>query len=390
MSHGDRLRIVTLVDRLASGGAERLAVELAMRLDPQRFERVICATRRPTGDNDAVVRPQLRAAGVELMSLDRTSKLDLWRWRPLVGQVRRGEVDVLHAHMFGSNLWASMLGRLDRELVVVAHDHGWDFDSRWVRRRLDPLISRRADAVIAVSESDRRRLIAEGGMSPDKVIVLPNGVDADLGGDGPRARHGLGLGSSDVLVVAVGRLDPAKGFATLVSAFEHVTAAVPQARLLIAGDGPGRDGLKTLVDNHGLSGTVTLLGHRDDVPDLLAAADLAVSSSVSEASPLAVMEYMASGLPIVATGVGGVPELIESGKHGVLVEPSDPRALASAIIDRLRDPAGSKAMGRAARDRQRAHFDVRRTIAELERLYLELGARRRTPQPSSPAGKDLR
>ena len=143
---------------------------------------------------------------------------------------------------------------------------------------------------------------------------------------------------------------------------------------MIAGEGPERARLEALAAELGVAGQVTLLGRRSDVPDLLAAFDVAVSSSWFEGSPLAMMEYMDAGLPIVATRVGGVPDLIEDRVHGLLVEPGDPDGLAAAIVELLRDRDRAAELGARARERRRAEFDLDGTVRALGDLYERLAA----------------
>ena len=146
----------------------------------------------------------------------------------------------------------------------------------------------------------------------------------------------------------------------------------PRLRVLIAGWGEERAHLEALIDELGLERTVTLLGHRADVPDFLEALDVAVSSSDFEGSPLSIMEYMEAGKPVVATRVGGVPDLIEQGVHGLLVERRNPSALAASIAELLRDPDRAAKMGVRGRERRRSEFDIEVTRRRFEELYEEL------------------
>ena len=161
-----KLRVLTLVDKpTVTGGAERLAAVVAMKLDPARFESVLCASRRT---DEPLLDRELEEAGIGVLALDRRSKLDLWAWRPLVSQLRNG-VDIVHAHMFGSNVWGTVLGRLSGVPVVVAHEHTWSFQGRPLRRFLDrELVGRLADVFVAVSGEDRRKMIEVEGVDPKR------------------------------------------------------------------------------------------------------------------------------------------------------------------------------------------------------------------------------
>jgi glycosyltransferase involved in cell wall biosynthesis len=172
--------------------------------------------------------------------------------------------------------------------------------------------------------------------------------------------------------VAVGRLTPDKGFDVLIEAAAELKDDFPDLRVLIAGGGDDLALLNEMVDREGLTGTVTLLGVRSDVPDLLDAADVAVSSSRVEGSPLAVLEQMEASKAIVATAVGGVPDMIDDGVHDLLVECEDQTGLARAIGELLRDRGRAERLGRQAQERRRSEFDLSVMVGRVEDLYREL------------------
>jgi len=181
----------------------------------------------------------------------------------------------------------------------------------------------------------------------------------------------------------VGTLRAQKSYDVLIRAVATLRSKNPDVRLVIAGGGPERERLERLIDELGLADVVILLGRRLDVPNLLAGLDVAVCASAFEGSPLAVMEYMEAGLPIVATRVGGVPDLIDDGVHGLLVEPGDPDGLALAVEELLRDRERARALGVRARERRRREFDLDVMVANIEALYAELlSARSRQASPT--------
>jgi len=347
-----------------------------MHLDPDRFERTLCVTRWDPAADVATAVEELRGAGVRLLALERSTKLSLRAFGPLWSLMRRGEVDVVHAHKFGSNVWGTLLGPAAGVPVVVAHEHTWSYEGDPLRRLIDrELIARRSDAFIAVSREDLRRMIEVEGISPDDVIFVPNGIEARSSDRGAEVRRALGVATDAPLVATVAGLRPQKALDVLIRAAGLLARRLPRLRVLIAGEGSERPGLESLIEELGLQGVVTLLGVRSDVPDLLAAVDVAVSTSRFEGSPLALMEYMAAAKPVVATRVGGVPDLIDDGVHGLLVEPGDASAVAEAITRLLDDPGRAADMGRRGRERQAREFDLdvmARTLESLyERLYAE-------------------
>ena len=174
------------------------------------------------------------------------------------------------------------------------------------------------------------------------------------------------------MVGTVGFLREPKGMDNLVRAAAVLKRDLPSAKVLIAGEGPDRPVLEGLIEELGVQDNVVLLGLRRDVPDVLAALDVAVCPSDSEGSPLSVMEYMDAGLPVVGTRVGGVPDLIDEGVEGLLVPRRDPAALAAALARLLRDPATARSMGARGRARRAREFDIDVMVSNLERLYERL------------------
>jgi glycosyltransferase involved in cell wall biosynthesis len=375
-----KLKVLSLVDALSvAGGGERFARQVTMHLDQDRFERFLCVSRWSPGfaadPGVAAALEDLRVAGVRFVGLERNSPLAIWSWRPLLSLLRQEPIDILHGHMFGSNVWAAILGSVARTPVVIAHEQTWSFEGKPLRRLLDRgLIARRVDAFIAVSNEDRRRMIEIEGIDPDLTVVMPNAIPTPPPPSGRDVRADLGIPSGDPVVGTVCVLRPQKALQVLVEASAILRGEFPSLKVLIAGDGPEREDLEALIHRLDLEGSVALLGRRTDVPDLIQAFDVAVSCSDFEGTPLAVMEYMEGGRPVVATRVGGVPDLIEDGVQGLLVERRDPEALARSVAELLRDPRRREEMGRRGRERRRREFDIEGAARRLGRLYEDLYA----------------
>ena len=367
-----RLRILTLIDNPdVTGGGERMAVSFALGLDPVRFERILCATREVAAPSFGA---ELEAAGVRVLSLKRRSKWGLRAWWPLIELLRREQVDVLHAHKFGSNVWGTVIGRLAGVPVVLAHEQSWAsarFSAAGPRFRsfMDrELIGRWSDLFFAVSRADRRRMVDLERVNPTRICVMPNAVPVSIA-TGQDVRLELGIPKTAPVIVTVCQLRPEKALDLLVEATREVRASSPDVRVLIAGDGDEEVRLRDQIETAGLGDNVLLLGTRRDVPDLLIAADIAVCCSDFEGTPLSVMEYMAAAKPVVATRVGGLPEMIEDGVHGLLVERRDASGLARALSELIGTRARAREMGARGRERQQREFDLRTTIRNLEELY---------------------
>jgi glycosyltransferase involved in cell wall biosynthesis len=373
------------------GGAERVAFEFVKRLDPERFRRYLCVVHAPPADRRAASEAdmsELEQLGVEVLRLECRSLLSNVAWARLYTLLRRESIGVLHSHMPRASVPGTVIGRLARTPVIVSHEHTWSFEGRPVRRFLDRnVVARGSDVVLAVSERDRQQMIDVERMPPERIRVLPNGIPAPSE-SGASVRSELGVAPEVGLIGAVGRLYAQKGYDDLIRAVALLKDSYAGPfRCLIIGHGPEQERLRAMIDDLELASEVQLIGRRDDIADVVRVLDIAVLPSKFEGSPLAILEYMAGAAPIVATAVGGVPELIEDGVHGLLVRPEDPRDLAHGIQRLLEDRTLATRLGAAARERQRANFDLDVVVRRLEGLYLELyaGSRRAPVSPHATA-----
>jgi glycosyltransferase involved in cell wall biosynthesis len=364
-----RTRILFLIDyAYCTGGAERLAVGLATHLAQDRFEPWICVTR----ETDSVTAGVLSDAGVRHITLGRSAKWDVHRLGGLVRVLRREHFDILHAHMFGSNLWGTLIGSVCRVPAIVAHEHGWSFEGNPARAWLDGnVIGRLATKFIAVSNADGQRMVSREGVSADKVVVIPNGYIPSLARSETDVRGELGL-TEDVPVIGVAAvLRPEKRLDLLLKAHAGVRSAVPRAQLVIAGDGECRGDLERQARELGLDGSVHFLGARTDVDSVLRAADIAALTSDREGSPLFVFECMANNTPLVATAVGGIPDVVEDGRTGVLVPRRDVQALADGMINLLTDPERRRRIAAAAGELL-GRYTIDATVTRFADLYESL------------------
>jgi glycosyltransferase involved in cell wall biosynthesis len=373
-----------MVDAIGTaGGGEAIARQIATHLDRGRFEVSFCATR---WEPDAEAEPalaELREAGIEFHGLQRGSRFDLRPWRRLVAAARRGGIDILHTHKIGSNVWGALLSPLIGNSVFVAHEHTWSYEGDPQRVLLDrELIARRADAFVAVSREDQRRMVEVERVPPAKTRFIANGIPPFPPPDARRdVRAELGIGPEQPVVGVVATLRPQKALDVLIEAVPLLRAELPGAVVLIVGGGdveggPEEERLHGLARELDLGPALRFLGERHDVPDLVASFDVAALSSDFEGSPLSVMEYMEAGKPVVATRVGGLPDLVEDGVSGLLVEPRDPPALAAALAEVLGDPERAARMGEAGRRRRREEFSIEATARHIGDLYEELHGRK--------------
>jgi glycosyltransferase involved in cell wall biosynthesis len=375
----NRIRVLMLLKWLPThaGGAERFAVGLATNLPTDRYEIVLCTTRSAEGE----LLEQIRAAGVEHIGLERRNRADLLPWIRFTRMLRRRSFDVLHAHMFGSNVWGTVWGRLAGVPVVVAHEQTWSYQGDPLRRALDrELIGRFADAFVAVSTRDMERMIEVEGVARGKIVVIPNAYIPRASVANTDLREELGIGRDVPLVGTAAVMRPQKALHVLLDAFARVSTALPQAQLVIAGDGPLRADLEAQARDLNIAGRVRFLGYRTDVASLLDAMDVAVMSSDYEGSPLFAFETMAQGTPLVSTDVGAVRDVLEHGESVMLVPPRDPVSLSTAVEALLRYPGLRRSMGRAAA-RRLSDFEMPVIAARFADLYESLLATKGQPIP---------
>jgi len=364
-----RIRILFMIDYLVdSGGAERFALGLATSLPRDRFELWMCSTRSVERETAAA----LAQAGIKQLHLGRRSRWDVHRFAKLVALVRRERFDIIHAHMFGSNVWGSLIGRLCGVPVIIAHEHTWSYVGHPLRRLIDGhLIGRLATRFVAVSSFDAERMVSIEGVPVEKVVTIPPGYvprprspDGDLRGE-------LGIDSSTPLVAVVAELRPQKALSVLLEAFALVLDVVSDAHLVIAGDGDCLSELQKQAAALGLQDRVHFLGRRNDVDSILGASDVAAMSSDYEGTPLVAYECIANHTPLVATAVGGLPDIIDDGRTGVLVPPREPRALANALVGLLLDPVRRDRMADAATERL-GEFTIDAVARRFASLYTML------------------
>jgi glycosyltransferase involved in cell wall biosynthesis len=341
-----RLRIVFMIDFVSStGGAERFAVGLATHLPRDRFEPWICSTRSA----DPAAAQALADAGVPHINLGRRTKWDMHRLAGMAALLRRERFDILHTHKFGSNIWGALIGWSCRVPAIVAHEHSWEYEGDPLRAWLDGrVIGRIATRFVAVSSADAKRMVSYEHVPEEKVVVIPNGYIPSPSESETDVRRELGLAAGTPLIAIAALLRAEKRLDLLLEAHARVVAVLGEAHLAIAGDGDGLSALQHQADRLGLRGCVHFLGRRDDVDSILRAADVAAITSDREGSPLLVFECMATGTPLVATNVGGIPDVVQDGTTGILVPRRDPAAFADALVSVLSDPARRAAMGAAA------------------------------------------
>lgn len=303
----------------------------------------------------------------------------------LMRMIRRFQPDILHTHTAKAGALGRVAAYLTGVPVVVHTYHGHVLNGyfgairtafyRNIERALAPLTT----CLLAVSESVRQDLLGLGVGAADRIRVMPLGLElTPLSGALPRGvLRRLSEAPADApLVGVVGRLVPIKDLPTFLEAARRVRQEVPRARFVVVGDGVERAALEDRCRRLGMDRAVRFLGWMSDMRDVYGDLDLVVNSSLSEGTPVALIEALAAGRPVVATRVGGTPDLLENGRFGRLVAPVDPEALARAIVETLRAPDEARARAESGRAHVLGRHGANRLIDDMDALYRELLAER--------------
>ena len=372
---GGRVRVVEIMATGTNGGAQEHVFALASRLCSDRYDvRVISLS------HGSSVR-RMQKAGIETSVIDEPD--DRLAVRALAEELAAFEPEVVHNHMYRAEVVGTLaalhLGENGcRRPAVISTVHSSRVrcvDDREKLRQLTPLM----DRLIVVSRAIERK-IAEEGRKGAPVSLIYNGVDLQ------RYNHQqpcctlheeYGIDSEGPIVGVVARLEAEKGHRTLIDAWPDVLAAVPSAWLLIIGEGSERDSLESQAQSLGIEHRVVFTGRREDVPAVTAALDISVLPSYREAQGLSVLEAMALSRPVVASAVGGIPEMIEDGVTGLLVPPHDREALAAAIVRLLTDHPLADMIARAGHNLVHDRFCIEMMIESISSLYDEAALKMR-------------
>ena len=355
--------VLLLITNFDIGGAERIYVHTAKAL-AQRGSRVVAACLQWRSGR---VAEELAGTTVRVHDLGMRGKFDLRVLFRLARLLRQERVDIVYTFLIHAHIIGRTTGRISNVPVILSSQQteGWEtWNQRWMNR----ITARWCSAIVAVSKSVEQYLLTDVGISLEKIVTIYNSVDVER--FPPRAE--LFRNPSNPTLGTVARLNPEKDYDTLLEAFQRVLQSYPGTRLLIAGDGPERPRLERKVHSLELGNSVQFLGHVEDVTRVFAQLDVYVQSSHIEGFSVAILEALASGLPVVATRVGGNSEAVLDNVCGLLVEPRNPKALAAALCELLKDPERSRRMGAAARQHARQSFSNDAAMARMEALIRQL------------------
>ncbi|MGA9348234.1 MAG: glycosyltransferase [Anaerolineae bacterium] len=371
------INLLHVIYSLEIGGAEMDLVAKAKVLVEEHGYHIAIACLLRRGE----LVEEAERNGIRVIGPVMGGKSDVGVIPRLVGTMRSGKFDVVHTHMFASNFLGRVAAILARVPAIISTVQLIAEREKWWEILLDRALQFKTDMMITSSEAVRRSFIKRG-IREDKIVTIYNGIDfskfdsIDRAEARDKIRREFGLDDSTFLVGTVARLQLVKGLDCLIEAAKHVVEGIPNARFLIVGDGPQKVELEYKVKQLDLSSRFIFAGTRGDVPAILSALDLFVLPSLSEALGIAVIEALLMQVPVVATNVGGVPEIVKSGETGLLVPPKDPIRLGEAIGYMHSNRDGAVAMAQAGERRAREMFEISRLARKQVELYDMLLARR--------------
>ncbi|HNQ35934.1 MAG TPA: glycosyltransferase, partial [bacterium] len=280
--------------------------------------------------------------------------------------------EILHTFLFGANLLGRLAGWTASVPLIISSQRSTDPWRRSYHNLLDKITGPMCRLVVSNSEAGRQMLLKKADLPPEKVITIPNGVETVQPVDRDRARAALGFTPDQVVVGAVGNLRTPKGYQYLLPAFREVYAGHANLRLVIAGEGPLRKDLVSFAQHLGLSSVVSLPGFHKNLRFFYSALDLFVMPSLWEGMPVALLEAMSYGLPVIATSVSGIPEVVRDGQEGFLVEPANPQQIAERLLQLVETPQLRAKLGGRARERVAREFSREQMVQAYADLYRTL------------------
>ena len=367
-----RIKLLQMLTNFHIGGTERQVANLALGIDSSHFDlHLACLCH--SGELLAELET-LRVPRSEFRIGSLYSPRTFWQGIRLARYVRRNLIQIVHSYGFYPNVFSVPFARLAGASIVVASIRNTGDLLTPMQRRVQKMVCRMADCVLVNAEAIRDNLLAQG-YDASRIVVIRNGITLSKFAAkerGPALRHELGLPPSARIVAVFSRLNRMKGVEYFLEAAGVLAERFPDVHFLVVGDGANKKELEDQASGLGLGRRIVFTGFRSDVPDLLSEVAISVLPSLSEGTSNTLLESMAAGVPVVATSVGGNPEVIEDGVSGLLVTPRDADALAGAIGRLLDDEGLTVRLGQAGMRRVSELFSIEGSVHETEHLYQRL------------------
>jgi sugar transferase (PEP-CTERM/EpsH1 system associated) len=366
-----KINLLHIIPTLQIGGAEKQVVTLLKHIDKKKYCVTLCCLHR-----SGPLKEELEDEDIKIVILGMRLRYIVVSLYKLIRLMRKNYVQIVHTHLYTDHLWGRIAALIAGVPVIVTTEHGRGL---WKKRRhllFERIANRFTDMRIAVSEDIRQIRIKREHASPDKIVTIMNAINTDefIVSDDIRnaKRKEIRIKGDELVIGTVARLDPDKAIDLLLDAVLLVSEKTEKVKFLLVGDGVLRSELENYTERIGLADKVIFTGARTDIAALLSIMDVYVNSSHREGISVSLLESMAAGKPVIATDVGGNPEIINDTSVGILVPANNADALAEAINMLLRDKNKRLQMGRNARERIINEFSIRSQSKRIESLYENL------------------
>jgi len=370
-----KIKILHLTMDSKIAGTEKMLLELAEKSNPRTFDMHFC-TLAPTGK----LHEELGHKGFRAHSLNFRGMQNIFVvYLRLLKLLKKERFDVVHTHLFLSSVIGLTAARVAGIKFCVITRHYSDYMYLFgniLKIKLDRLCLRIADKVIAVSDAVAKVIHDRDKINISKIVVIHNGIDLDVflrsDNDSTAVKKELGINNDSFVIGAVGSLHPRKGHSLLINAIPLVIEHNPKAKFVLIGDGPLWEGLKKQIKEMNLDSYVILCGYRSDINRLIAAFDIFIQPSIEEGFGISILEAMASKKAVIASNIGGIPEIVQDNKTGIFIPPANHEKIAEAILWAMRNPQVIKKMGESGYLRVKNTFSINKMIEEYEKVYLSL------------------
>lgn len=374
-----KYKIIWLIDALKPGGAEQLMPTLLSNFNKEHFEMRVCALMVKDGNP---LSKELTDMGIPVDIVHANSLKNPLNLFKLTAYFNKHQPDLIHTQLQFSDILGNIAAKIKgipsvstlHTLDDIANEHGSSF---W-RKKMSWFVLRNfCDRVIVVSNKTKEHHIHTGKLPEKHTKTLYNGIQLSRFQNRNPARlvekkQDLHIEPDHKIITTIAVLREAKGIQYMIDALSMILDQDPRITYLIVGEGLYGTSLRDRIVARNLEKHIVMAGHRTDIPDLLAMSDLFVLPSLGDALPTVLIEALAAGTPIIATDVGGIPEIIEHGKNGILVPPANTQALANSCMQLLKDKEKSKQLLNAGLKTAREKFDVKSQVQQLERIYYDL------------------